>query len=152
MGPYTPVVDYPLATSLPNKAIPLLGLGNCNDFPDGDAGLRPACGVLSSAPISISGVITQCAAPGCNQFVAQSNPPVTINGAGFGTFPNGAPFTGTSKYLGFRDVTQGWEAGLSGAPCTVSISEWDSDQIQMVANVPNTHGKCSIASGDKLKI
>jgi hypothetical protein len=152
LGAYTPVVDYPIAVTLPTKAIPIDGLTGCNEFPDGQAGIRPACGVLPGPPPSIAGAVTQCLAKGCNQFAAQANPPITVNGAGFGTFPYGAPFTGNSKYLVLHDLTQGWVAGIAGAPCTVSISEWDSNQIQLVANVPNQNGKCALKSGDEMKI
>jgi hypothetical protein len=113
--------------------------------------VRPACGVLPTPPPSISSAITECAAPGCSQFAAQPNPPITLIGAGFGTFPGGAPFTGTSAYLGIRNLTRQWVAGASGSLCTVSISGWDVGEIQFVANVGQT-GQCPLASGDKLKI
>jgi len=152
LGEYTPVVDYPAAASLPAKATPLTGPGACGDFPDGLAGVRPACGVLPAPLPLIGSAVTQCDAPGCTQFAAQANPPITLIGAGFGTFPLGAPFTGNSKYLALKDVTQGWVAGLAGAPCTVSISEWDPGEIQFVANVPNHNGKCALKSGDKVEV
>jgi hypothetical protein len=151
LGDYTPVVDYPAAVTLPQRATPLKGPNACGDFPDGQPGVRPACGVFSAPPPSISSVTTQCLALGCTQFAAEPNPPITIVGAGFGTFPDGAPFTGTSKYLGLVDVTQGWYAGMAGTPCTVSISEWDAGQVQFVANVPTRSGKCAIQSGDDIE-
>jgi len=152
LGDYTPVVDYPTAASLPKKAAPLSVTAACGTYPDGNAGARPSCGVFPAAAPSISGAVTQCSAPGCTEFAAQANPPITINGAGFGVFPLGAPFTGTSKYLELEDATQGWQAGYAGSNCTVSISEWDTDQIQLVANVPNENGKCQLVSGDKIRI
>jgi hypothetical protein len=152
LGDYTPEVDYPAAASLPRKATPLTVPSACGALPDGQAGDRPKCGVFSAPAPSISSVVTECPVPGCSQFVAQPNPPITIVGEGFGTFPDGAPFTGTSNYLAIRDITQGWVAGLSGAACTVSISEWDTGQIQLVANTPNQTGACSLKSGDTLKI
>jgi len=151
LGDYTPVVDYPAAASLPQTAAPLTGPNACRTFPDGQAGVRPSCGVFSAPPPSISGIVTECAALGCNQFVAQPNPPVTILGAGFGTFPHAAPFTGTSAYLEIHDITQHWTAGFTGDVCTVSISEWDTDNIQFVANV-GQNGMCPLKSGDKVKI
>jgi hypothetical protein len=95
--------------------------------------------------------VTQCAAPGCHQFAAQQNPPITIVGEGFGTFPEGAPFTGTSKYLEIRDLTKKWTAGHDSNACTVSIDEWDTGSIQLVANVDE--GKvCPLKSGDTLEV
>jgi hypothetical protein len=152
LGDHTPVVDYPVAASLPQQAAPLSVTAACGTYPVGEPGTRPSCGVFPAPDISISGVVTQCAAPGCNQFVAQANPPITINGAGFGIFPQGAPFTGATEFLGMHDVTQGWKAGYPGTTCTVSISEWDTTQIQLVANIPNANGDCQLVSGDQLKI
>ncbi len=152
LGDYTPVVDYPVASSLPKTTSPLVGLSACGAYPLGEPGVRPNCGVFPGPIPSISSVVTQCSAPGCTGFVAQNNPPITIVGAGFGVFPEGAPFTGTSKYVGLEDVTQNWYAGYAGAGCDVSISEWDTTRIQLVADVPNTKGKCHIKSGDKLKV
>jgi len=151
LGNYTPVVDYPAATSLPQKATALDGPSACREFPNGEAGVRPNCGVFPAPAISIASVITQCSAPGCNQFAAQANPPVTILGEGFGTFPLGAPFTGTSRFLALQDITQRWTAGYAGDSCSVSISEWDTDNIQFVANV-GQNGVCPIVSGDKVKV
>jgi hypothetical protein len=151
LGDYTPVVDYPAAASLPKKASPLVGPNSCGVFPDGQPGVRPACGVFTAPPPSITNVVTQCAAPGCHQFAAQQNPPITIVGEGFGTFPEGAPFTGTSKYLEIRDLTKKWTAGHDSNACTVSIDEWDTGSIQLVANVDE--GKvCPLKSGDTLEV
>jgi hypothetical protein len=149
LGDYTPVVDYPLASSLPAQASALVGPSACGLFPLGEPGVRPSCGVFPTPSPTITSIVTECSAPGCNQFVAQTNPPITIVGNGFGTFPNGAPFTGNSNYLGMRDVTQGWDAGYTGSKCTVSIANWDTQRIQFVANV-NAKGVCVLASGDKL--
>lgn len=151
LGDYTPVVDYPVAATLPQQASPLIGLSACGIFPSGDPGVRGSCGVFSAPPPSISSVVTQCDSPGCTEFAAQPNPPITINGAGFGTFPGGAPFTGTSTYLGIRDHTQHWDAGSPTSPCTISISSWDTGQIQLVANV-GQNTACPLESGDKLQI
>ena len=151
LGDYTPVVDYPVASSLPCRASPLVGLSACGTFPTGDAGTRPQCGVFPAPAPSINSVITQCPASGCNQFAAQTDPPITIIGDGFGTFPDGTPFAGTSNYLGIRDMTQGWDAGYSGGRCTVSISSWDTGRIQLVANV-NENGKCPLVPGDEIKV
>ena len=151
LGEYTPVVDYPAAASLPKKAAALETASACGSFPDGLAGARPKCGVFPAPAPSITGVVTECSAPGCNQFAAQPNPPVTILGEGFGTFPLGAPFTGTSKFLALRDTTQHWSAGYTGDACSVSISEWDGGDIQLVANV-DQNGVCLLKSGDKVRV
>ncbi len=90
-GDYTPVVDYPVAATLPQEAAPLVGPSACGIYPSGQPGVRPACGLLPELPIAITSVVTQCSAPGCTQFVAQANPPVTIMGVGFGVFPEGVP-------------------------------------------------------------
>jgi hypothetical protein len=151
MGDYMPVVDYPSAASLPQKASPLVGPNGCAVFPVGDPGIAPNCGVFPSPPPVISAVATECPAPGCNQFVAQPTPPVTIIGAGFGVFPNGIPLTGTSNYLQITDKTQNWSAGYTGSACSVSISSWDRNRIQFVANV-NQNGMCPLAVGDQLTV
>ena len=151
LGDYTPVVDYPVAASLPEKTSPLVGLSACGLFPAGQPGNLGSCGVLPAPAPLISSVVTECPAPGCNQFAAQPNPPITIIGQGFGSFPDGAPFTGTSKYLAIRDISQTWMAGETGDTCTVSISEWDTERIQLVANV-DQNGTCRLMSGDKLRV
>ncbi|HUE04967.1 MAG TPA: hypothetical protein VMR62_35785 [Bryobacteraceae bacterium] len=151
LGDYAPVVDYPLAATLPHKASPLKGLSACGMFPGGQPGIQPACGVLPAPPPMISAVVTQCQAPGCDQFAAQPNPPISIVGEGFGMFPEGTPFTGTSRYFELENITRGWVAGFTGSACTVSISSWDINSIQLVANV-NVNGKCPLHSGDHLMV
>lgn len=147
MGDYMPAVDYPLAASLPLQASPLIGPNGCDIFPVGQPGVLPNCGVFTPPPPKISGVVTECPAPGCNAFVAQPNPPITIVGAGFGNFPNGIPFTGTSGYLQVFDTTKGWSAGFTGNACTISLISWATNRIQFIANV-NQNGVCPLASGD----
>jgi hypothetical protein len=152
IGDYLPVVDYPLASTLPQKASALVGPSGCDIFPTGQPGGAPQCGDFPSPPLQISQVVTECAAPGCNQFVAQPNPPITIAGAGFGEFPQGIPFTGTSKFLQIVDNTQNWSAGFTGDTCSVTFSSWDTGRIQLVANVSNQSGMCHLASGDQLTV
>jgi hypothetical protein len=151
MSDYMPVADYPVAASLPQVASPLIGPAACDVFPVGEPGIRPACAVLPTLPPAIALVVTQCPAPGCKQFAAQPNPPITIGGTGFGSFPNGLPFTGTSGYLRIKDITQNWNAGFTGDKCGVSISSWFVQQIQLVANVAQT-GACPLAAGDILEV
>jgi hypothetical protein len=151
MGDYLPVADYPVAASLPQVAAPLVGPGGCGVFPAGQPGTRPACGVFPEPPPAIGTVVTECLMPGCNRFVAQPNPPIAILGAGFGNFPNGTPFTGTSNYLRITDTTQNWTAGYTGNTCTISISSWDSGRIQLVANV-SQNGACPLAAGDNVLV
>ena len=151
MGEYAPFVDYPLAANLIQVAGPPPATGGCAIFPDGSAGLPPSCGVVTPNPINITAVTTQCAAPGCNQVVAQPQPPLSIIGGGFGDFPNGLPFTGTSNYLEITDTTQNWNAGYSGDVCSVAITSWAANLIQLVANV-NQNGVCPLAAGDQLTV
>jgi len=153
MGEYVPFVDYPLASALEQVAGGPPSTGACAVFPDGEAGLPPSCGVVTPNPISISAVSTLCAvaAPGCTQVVVQPQPPMSVIGGGFGDFPNGLPFMGTSNYLEITDTTQGWNAGYSGDNCSVSISSWAANLIQLVANV-NQNGVCPLAAGDQLTV
>ena len=151
MGTYSPVVDYPTAASLEQVAGPPPATGPCAVFPDGEAGVPPACGVVAPKPISITALTTQCAAPGCNEVVVQPQPPMTIIGGGFGDFPNGLPFTGSSNYLEITDTTQNWSAGYSGDVCTVSIASWAANLIELTANV-NQNGVCPMAAGDQLTV
>lgn len=151
MGDYLPVVDYPLAASLPRTASPLVGPNACDVFPNGDPDIIPQCGVQPSPPVQISSANTQCAAPGCNTIAAQAMPPLTIHGAGFGSFPNGLPYQGNSNYLEITDTTQNWDAGYGSDSCTVTIGEWSTTSISLVANV-NQSGTCPLAVGDQLTI
>jgi len=151
MGGFMPTVDYPAAATLPHVAAPLGGPDACDVFPVGQAGIEPNCGVFTAPPPQISGVITQCAAPGCNQFAAQDNPPVTITGGGFGDFPAGLPFTGVSNYLEISDTTQKWSAGYTGNTCGITMTSWATNRIQFVANVGQT-GMCPLMAGDKLTV
>jgi hypothetical protein len=152
LGDYTPMVDYPAAASLPHQTSPLTGILGCASFPLGEPDSLPQCGIFPAPVPSITSVVTECPAPGCSQFAAQSNPPITVVGTGFGVFPEGTPFTGTSKYLGIQDVTQGWYAGFTNDTCTISISGWDVGVIQFVTNTPNANGKCKMKSNDTVKV
>lgn len=149
MGDYMPVVDYPSAANLPLKASALIGPTGCAVFPTGDPGVAPNCGVFPSPSPVIGAVATECQAPGCNRFVVQPNPPVTIMGAGFGVFKDGVPLRGTSNYLQIINSTRKWSAGYTGNACSVSISSWTIGRIQLVANV-NQNGMCPLAAGDNL--
>jgi hypothetical protein len=151
MGDYLPVVDYPPAANLATVATPPAPTGGCAIFPDGEAGLAPACGVVTPDPISVVAVSTECAAPGCNQVFVQPQPPMSIIGHGFGDFPNGLPFAGTSNYLEITDTTQNWDAGYGGDVCNVVISSWAENLIELVANV-NQNGACLLAAGDQLTV
>lgn len=151
MGEYLPVVTYPTAATLPQTATPLVQPDNCTVFPDGVPAVLPTCAIDPPNSLFITALTTQCAAPGCNQVVEQAQPPITIVGNGFGSFPNGLPFTGTSNYLEITDTTQGWSAGYSGDSCTVAISGWANDLIELVANV-NQNGVCPLAAGDTFTV
>jgi hypothetical protein len=151
MADYMPVADYPSAASLPQVAAPLVGPGGCDVFPDGQPGVLTACGVFPAPPPAITAVITECHLPTCDRFVAQPNPPVTILGANFGSFPNGTPFSGTSNYLRITNTTENWVAGYTGSTCGISLSSWDTGVIQLVANV-NQKVACPLAPGDKVLV
>ena len=101
----------------------------------GSAGTDRQRSILSSARVAL----------------AQSQPPLTINGRGFGSFPNGLPYDGNSNYLEITDSTQNWDAGYGTDQCTVSIGEWSTTNISLVANV-NVNGACPLAAGDQLTI
>jgi hypothetical protein len=152
MGDYLPVVDYPIASTLPQTAVPLVGPNSCAVFPSGSPGVSPSCGVLPFAPIQIASATTYCTAPGCgSQFTVQPAPPLVITGSGFGSFPQGLPFVGNSNYLEITDTTQNWSAGFTGNACNVSIDNWDDSSISMLFNV-NTNGSCPMAAGDLITI
>ncbi len=151
MGDFMPVIDYPAAATLPTTAAPITGSEPCDTFPTtGQAGVLPNCGVFTAPPISITGVVTQCPAPGCTDFAVQTNPPVTIIGAGFGELPLAIPLTGNTKYLRITDGTKKWSAGYSGDTCNMSLTSWATNRIQFVANV--NHTGCPLAAGDQLKV
>ncbi len=151
MGDYLPVVDYPVAATLPQTATPLVGPNSCGVFPNGVPAPSPSCAVLPAPTPAINLVVTQCPAPGCNQVVAQSHPPFTITGSGFGSFPQGLPYTGNSNYFEIIDTTQNWHAGYTGGACDVSISEWSDGRIALMANIAPT-GPCPVISGDQIVV
>jgi hypothetical protein len=151
MSDYLPVADYPVAASLPTVATALVGPGACNAFPAGQPGLRGSCAVLPVSAPTISGVVSECYGPGCTRFVAQPTPPMAIQGANFGSFPNGLPFAGTSNYLRITDVTQNWAAGYTGSACGVSITSWDSSLVELVPTFSEKIG-CPIAAGDQMQV
>jgi len=148
---YAPVVDYPVASTLPATAAPLVRTPACGAFPVGRPATVTSCKVLPALPIAITAVTTQCAAPGCSGVVAQAQPPITIVGNGLGLFPLGLPYTGNSNYLEITDTTQGWQAGHTANPCTVTVYQWNSNLIELVANV-NQAGVCPLAAGDQLTV
>lgn len=151
MGEYLPEVDYPLASSLPSLAVPLIRPNSCGIFPDGQAQPPASCGVSPTPPEMIQTVTSQCAGPGCNQVTAQPAPPLTITGAGFGNFPDGLPFTGNSSYLEITDTTQSWDAGYGQDVCNFAISSWSYNLIQLVPNVGQS-GICPLLPGDQLTV
>jgi hypothetical protein len=153
MGLYAPVIDYPVASSLPQTASPVTGPGTCAVFPVGPGEVSPACGVQLPGSPQIAAVTTQCSMPGCNQFVAQAQPPVSIlaTTGGFGAFPLGLPYQGNSNFLQITDTTQNWSAGHTGDACTVQIGEWSDTAISVVANV-NQNAVCPLAAGDQLTV
>jgi hypothetical protein len=151
MGGNAPIADYPVAVTLPQTASELHQPDSCGVFPDGDPGTLPNPGVFLPAPIAIASVVTQCPEPGCTSFNAQSRPPITITGVGFGNFPGGMPYTGASNYLEIADVTQGWDAGYATDTCQFSFSSWTDKSIQLVANI-SLNGSCSLVAGDQLTV
>ncbi|HLY17345.1 MAG TPA: hypothetical protein VKR61_08975 [Bryobacteraceae bacterium] len=151
MGLYAPVVDYPAAAGLPSMATPVSGPASCDTYPGGPPAISPDCAVLLPSPTTITSISSYCASPGCDHVVVQPQPPLTIVGTGFGSFPFGLPYTGNSAYLEVYDVTQNWTAGYGSDVCTLSISDWSDSSIALVANV-NQHKLCPMEAGDQLTV
>ena len=153
MGLYAPVIDYPVAASLPPAASPITGPNSCAVFPVGPGLASPSCGVQLPNVPQIASVSTQCANPGCNQVVAQPQPPIGIlaTAGGFGGFPLGLPYWGNSNFIQITDATQNWSAGYTGDPCTLEVGEWSDTAISVIANV-SQNGMCPLAAGDQLTV
>jgi hypothetical protein len=151
MDEYVPLVDFPVAASLPPTASALTPKNSCGIFPSGQAGVVPGCGVFKPPPATISSAITQCSGPPCTQFAAQAQPPITIIGAGFGNFPLGLPFVGTSNFLEITDVTQNWNAGYGSDLCNVYIDSWANNRISIIGDW-NQNPACPVTAGDQLTI
>jgi hypothetical protein len=157
MGLYAPVIDYPVATTLPQTATPITGPTSCAVYPVGPPAASPNCAVHIPNVPQIAAVTTQCTLPGCNQVVVQPAPPMSILSpqGGFGALPMGLPYAGNSNFVQLTDynpVTQkSWSAGYTGDACTVSIGEWSDSAISLVANV-NQNGVCPMAAGDQLTV
>ncbi|MGO4885789.1 MAG: BACON domain-containing protein [Bryobacteraceae bacterium] len=149
MGDYLPVIDYPLASSLPLVTSELIGPSACGTLPVGVPAVSPSCGVLPSNPMSISPAIAPV--PGEATVSVQPSPPIDIEGSGFGFLPGGQPFTGDSSYLQIADLTQNWTAGFTNSPCSVTIAKWDDNRIEAVPNV-NQNGQCPLVAGDQLGV
>ncbi len=149
IGDYLPVVDYPLAATLPQTASELIGPGVCGVLPAGVPGVSPNCGVFPPNTTTITSI--PAPAPGENPVSVQPFPPITVSGEGFGFLPQGVPFSGNSDYLEVTDLTQGWTAGMTGSLCNLSIGYWEDDRIEVVANV-NQNGICPMAAGDQLAV
>jgi hypothetical protein len=165
MGFYEPWIDYPLANARPAAASPIAcprgqscieGCAIYPDAPPDNTASTPACGVQSAPAVTITSLTTQCSSPTCtnvgyNQIIAQTNPPISILGTGFGSFPLGIPYTGNSNFVQIQDTTQGWTAGYTGSPCTVTIGEWSGSAISLIANV-NQGVACPMVAGDSLTV
>ena len=152
MDEYVPLVDFPAAASLPTTVSELTPSNSCGIFPTGgQAGIIPKCGVFRGPSATITSAITQCAVPPCSQFAAQAQAPITIIGGGFGEFPLGLPFIGTSNFLAISDITQNWNAGYALDACTVYIDSWATNRISIVTNT-NPMANCPINAGDQLSV
>jgi streptogramin lyase len=149
IGDYLPVVDYPLAASLPPTASELVGPSSCGALPVGIPAVSPSCGVLPANPTTIASI--PAPETGESPIAVQPLPPITLMGEGFGFLPNGIPYTGNSNYLQVADLTQNWSAGVSGNPCNLSIGYWADNRIELVANV-DQDGLCPLAVGDQLAV
>ena len=153
MGQYSPIVQYLTASQLPTVAVPVKGPTTCGSYPAGPPALispsNQLCQIELPSPMAITQVSTQCTTPGCNQVFLEPQPPISIVGSGFGSFPFGLPYTGNSSFIQITDTTQNWSAGYTGDPCTVQIGEWSDTLISLVANV-NQNGVCPLATGDML--
>jgi len=156
MGDYLPVVDYPVASLLPQTATAWVGANSCGVLPTASGGVAgraaypPFCGVTADSATSV----TTVEPPIVNgpPVSVQALPPIALAGGGFGVFPTVLPYTGTTSFLQITDVTQGWSAGYIGSPCTVSISNWATNIMELVANVGGNGGLCPLVSGDQLSI
>lgn len=148
-GDYLPVVDYPLAASLPQVASALVGVSSCGSLPSGLPGLSGSCSVVPANPTVIASI--PAPAPGLGAVSIQAAPPITLSGAGFGLLPEGVPFTGNLDYLEIADWTQNWTAAYTGSLCTVSVGNWADNRIELVANV-NQNGMCPLSARDQLSI
>ncbi len=148
IGDYLPVIDFPVASTLPPVTSELIGPSACGQLPVGVPAVSPACGLLPSNPMSVSPILAP--SPGEAVSGAQPLPPIDIMGAGFGFVP-GEPFSGATNYLSFTDFTQNWTAGPPGSPCTVTVSKWADNRIEAIPNV-DTAGLCPMLPGDQLGI
>jgi hypothetical protein len=151
MGQYAPLIDYPVATALPPKASPVSTPSSCAVYPAGPPTSNGGCAVQPEPPITVTRMTSQCAAAGCNEVVAQVQPPISLLGSGFGSFPLGLPFKGRSAFLEISDTTRHWTAGYPGSPCDVQIGEWTDTAISVVADVAE-NGACPMRAGDELTV
>jgi hypothetical protein len=89
-----------------------------------------------------------------SQVTAQPQPSITITGSGFGSFPNSLPYKGDSDYLEISNITKGWNSGLTGDVCDVTVNQWSATSISLMANVNQngTLSACGLATGDVLLI
>jgi hypothetical protein len=151
MGEYLPVVDYPTAASLPSGRGPA-GAGGFLRRLSGwrsRQSCRPAEWSFSAdrsyrgdhamrrAGLQPGG----CAAPAAHEHHRRR----------LWGFPEWPSLHGEFELSRITDTTQNWSAGYSGDTCTVSISGWDNDLIELVANV-NQNGLCPLAAGDQLTV
>jgi len=89
-----------------------------------------------------------------SQVIAQPQLSITIRGNGFGSFPQALPYKGDSNYLQITNNTQGWNAGYTGNVCDVTVNQWSSTGISLVANVNEggVSNLCPLSVGDRLTI
>lgn len=148
-GDYMPVVDYPLAATLPPTTSELIGQSFCGSLPVGLPGPSGSCSVVGANPPTITAI--PAPGPGLSAVAVQAGPPITLSGEGFGLLPEGLPFTGNTNYLEITDWTQSWSAAYTGNPCNVSIGNWADNRIEVIANV-NQNSLCPMAAGDQLSV
>ena len=161
MGLYAPVIDYPTLSEIGPTATEITGPATCASpaaFPVGPPKRWPNCAVgMENTSPQIGTVASWCTAQpgaGCQYVYAEPRPQISIlsfGKGGFGSFPLGLPYTGTTNFLELTDTTQGWSAGYTGDSCTVTIGEWDDTAISVIANV-NQNGVCPMAAGDNLVV
>lgn len=89
-----------------------------------------------------------------SQVIAQPQLSITIRGNGFGSFPQALPYKGDSSYLQITNNTQGWNAGYTGNVCDVTVNQWSSTGISLVANVNEggVSNLCPLSVGDRLTV
>ncbi|HLJ46993.1 MAG TPA: hypothetical protein VKU01_13340 [Bryobacteraceae bacterium] len=116
---------------------------------------------LAGAPADNSGagaawVFTPLKAPppvisSVSTITAQQTQTITISGSGFGTQ---APYNGDSPFLSIKDITAGFDTGLTGDGITLNVTSWTDSQIT-IAGFTGNYGKdlnSFLQPGDQVQV